>query len=461
MNQKWNLQDIRPTNPRPPKSSAPQSQSQRPEMRPVNRKRPSLNTDDTQTSQADNSPAFNNLPNVEVINAKKKRSMKVVLSSLLLVVLLGATFGISFLTGGAEINIYPKNRMVTVNAEFTAYKERQPNELTYEILTLEATGERQVNATGQETVETQASGVIEIVKTTPGAERLIKNTRFESSDGLIFRIQESVVVPGAVEGNDGQLSPGRIQIEAFAEEIGEEYNLPAQQRFSVPGFAESNLTELFDAIYATNPEPMAGGYDGPKFIIAEDELATAKQSLQLELRNSLLEKLNNDLPVGFTTFTDAVALTYNELPSVQYGDSLVTIKEQAVLQIPLFNAAEFASFIANETIVGYNRDEGVRIENIDDLRFSYIAATTSQSNIANDPSLSFKIVGNPKIIWTYDADDIRENLAGKERTAHTLVLGKYPGIERSTIDIKPFWKRSFPDDVNKITLNEIVETSDQ
>lgn len=329
MTQKWNLQDIRPTNPRPNRSSAPNRQYAKENGASKLAKRPttdnSLKPNDTEDS---NSPAFNNLPNVEIVNSKKRRGSKLLITIFSLFIIIGGAIGISFLTGGAVINIYPKNRTVTVNADFTALKEKQPGELTYEILTLEATGERQVTATGQETVQEQASGIIEIVKTTPGAERLIKNTRFQTADGKIYRIQESVVVPGAVANENGDLKSGRIQAEVFADDVGDDYNISAGQRFTVPGFAESGLTQLYEAVYATNPRAFSGGFDGPRFIIDENELATARQSLQLELRNTLLEKVHSNIPHGFVSFDNAVAIVYNELPAVQYGDSLVTIREQ-------------------------------------------------------------------------------------------------------------------------------------
>jgi hypothetical protein len=400
---------------------------------------------------------FNRLPSIGVVDGKKRKRGRLLISIFVGLAIISAGIGISLATSGTTITVFPKHRTVTVNAEFTAFKERQPNELSYEILTLDATGERQVTATGQEEVVTQAEGVIEIIKTTPGAERLIKNTRFATEDGKVFRIQESVVVPGAGTNTSGETIPGRIQATVFADEAGESFNLPANTRFTIPGFRENNLTELFNAMYATNPEPFTGGFSGPRFIIDETELQTARQSLQMELRNSLLEKVNESQPVGFTTFENSVAITYQALPPVQYGDSLVTIREQAILQIPLFRSDDFASFIATESIVGYNRNEPVRIANIHDLTFNYVTATTAQSNIANLESLKFKITGTPQIVWTYDAADIIANLAGKERTAHTVVLGQYPGIERTVIDIKPFWRTSFPTDQSKITLTEVIE----
>ena len=87
--------------------------------------------------------------------------------------------------------------------------------LSYEIMTLEeTTSESQVQASGSIEIEEQATGILEISKSTAGAERLIKNTRFRSPERLTYiRIQESVVVPGAVNEN-----PGTIQVEVFADD---------------------------------------------------------------------------------------------------------------------------------------------------------------------------------------------------------------------------------------------------
>jgi hypothetical protein len=397
---------------------------------------------------------------IPVIDGNKKRRGGMILSIFLFIAIITGGIGFSVATGGAVVTIYPKSRELTVNAEFTAFKQNTAGELTYEILTIEATGERQVKASGQETVSEQATGEIEIVKTTAGAERLIKNTRFATTDGKVFRIQESVVVPGAVKGADGKMAPGRIRALVFADVAGPDHNIPANTKLTVPGFKESGFTELYDAIYAENPTAFTNGMNGPRFIIDEAELATARQSLQSELRDSLLGRVENEKPAGFTTFKDAIAITYNALPAVQYGESLVTIREQAVLQIPLFKDADFASFIAKESIVGYDPAETVRINNLDTLLFSYVVATTSQANIANLESLAFKIAGAPKIVWSFDAEQMKADLLGMPKTAFIGVLGKYPGIDRGEVKIRPFWKQSFPKELNEIEINEVLSTGE-
>lgn len=465
MTQKWNLQDIRPAQPREPRRpqapiSAPRPQS---DMRPAHADmtvaeptfrqphREAREEFDDETYEDDTEGT------IPVINGNKRSRGNLYLGIFLAMVIIAGGLGISALTGGAEITIYPKVRELNVNAEFTAYSEMKPGELAYEIMTLDASGERQVKASGQETITKQATGEIEISKSTPGAERLIKNTRFATADGLVFRIQESVVVPGAVNGTDGKSVPGVIRAQVFADEAGEKYNIPVNTALNVPGFKEGGYTDLFNAISAKNTAAFVDGFNGPKFIINEAELSTARQSLQLELRNALLAKIKAESPADFTSFADSIAITYNPLPPTQYGDDLVTIKEQAVLQIPLFKKEDFAKFIAKETIVGYE-DEPVRIDNLENLTFAYVSATTSQSNIANEPSLTFKIAGVPKIVWTFDGERMKTELLGKEKTAFTQVMGNYTGIERGEVEVRPFWKRSFPTTLGDIVIKEDLST---
>ncbi len=471
MTQKWNLQDIRPAEPRQNRRPLPTSPTTRPtsdsqttavplrrnvqsgDMRPSPSRRPvTEEAEDSFDLPEDDRDSF-----IPVVDGRKKSRNNILIASIVFFVIIGGGIFISHLTGGATVTIQPKVRELNVNAEFTAYKDQRPGELTYEIMTLDATGERQVAATGQEEVTTQAKGTIEIKKSTPGAERLIKNTRFATADGKVFRIQESVVVPGAGKTASGETVPGSIRAEVFADEAGDTYNLPAGTTLQVPGFKEGNFMDLYNAISATNPEPFTGGFKGPRFIINEQELAAARQSLQTELRNTLLTRIDTERPADFTTFSGSVAITYNELPAVQYGDNLVTIKEEAVLQMPLFKARDFAGFIAKETIVGYDGD-GVRIENVSDLAFTYQNATTSQTNIANLDSLGFKITGVPKIVWTFDEGKLQLDLANAEKTAIPQIMASYSGIDKSEVRIRPIWKRSMPDSIDKITIEEVVST---
>lgn len=437
MEKKWNLQDIRPTEPRKRRRPVDDSEIEKRPPRHI------IQDEDDGTVQ------------IGIANGNDKKRSGIIVAIVVFFVVVGAGFLFSFLTGGAEINVYPKNRQPNVNATFEAFRTPQVGELSYEIMTLEAEGERQVTATGQEEVSTQATGQILIYNKTDSTERLIKNTRFETPNGLVYKITESAVVPPAQVDDEGKLVPGSIRAQVFSDGTGEQYNI-GTTRMSVPGYKEGGFTELYENIYAENTEPLSGGFEGPKFIIDDAELETAKQQLQTELRNALLDRVPNEKPAGFVVFEDAVAVSFETLPAVEYGDNLVTIKENALLQIPIFKEENFASYLAAATVPGYE-NESVRVEDPNVLSFSYAHATTAMSNIANFDSIEFELSGKPLIVWVFDEGKLKTDLLGAQKTALTNVLGGYPAIERAEAVVRPFWKRSFPDKLDEIEIVEVIE----
>ena len=395
---------------------------------------------------------------VRIDDGRKKHRYGISIAVAVFLVLVIGSLSISYILGGAEIIIEPKHRNQTVNTNVTAYPERRSGELSYEIMTLTETGERQVTATGEEQVDERASGIIEIIKSTPGTQRMVANTRFQTDEGLVFRIAQAIEVPGAVTDSSGQLVPGTLRVEVTADAPGEEFNLPAGTRFRIPGFAESGLTELYENIYAESRTSMSGGFSGTRFIIEPSELSTARQELQVKIRDELLQQIEENRPADHVVFPGSYAFTFEALPPIEYGgeSDLVTIQEVVTLHVPIFNQALFASFLADATVLGYE-GESVRIKDFNDLTFTYRSATTSVTNLEGLDSLQFNLSGNAHIIWNVDELELREQLAGQPRGSFDFIIREYgSSIQNANAVIRPVWARSFPDSVEDIQVIERI-----
>ncbi len=442
MNQKWNLQDIRPAEPRKRRTLSDQRLPTSP-IRPT-------------TEPADEEPVMDreHIPSIRIENGTKRGQKRIVFSTILGTVLIAGALILSAVLGKTELTIHPKTNQPNISSEFTAYPDKRENALSYELMTIESTSESQVKASGKIDVKEKATGRLEIIKTTSGAERIIANTRFRSPDGKIFRIKDAIVVPGAVNN-----IPGTIQADVVADDVGDSYNLTQNTRFDVPGFQEGGLDDLYKAIYAENRAAFVGGIDGPQYKIDEAELGTARQALQIKLRDELLKRVESEKPSGFVVLMGAVAITYNQLPAVEYGSDLVTIKEQAILQIPIFKQQDLGSFLAKEAVATYSGG-AVRIDNQSALTFSYTSATSSSSVIANEPSLTFKLTGKPLLVWEYDSKKLTKDLAGLPKTTINNAISAYPGIEGAKVSITPFWKRSFPENPDDIVVIEEIKKSE-
>lgn len=361
--------------------------------------------------------------------------------------------GTTMAMSGAEVTVKPKSKEVTVSAIIDAKKSPTAAELGYELLTLTEEGERRVSATGQVKVSNKATGEITIVNAHSNAkQRLIKNTRFESPEGYIFRIVDSVEIPGYKKEANGIISPGTAVAKVIADGPGETYNIKPS-RFTVPGLKGS---EQFDKVYGESKEPMSEGFDGMKSIIDEGELSKARQELHLELREKLLARLKTERPNGFVFFEPSVSFAYDTLPPTDAGEQTAVIKDKVRLLAPLFKTDAFASYLAQKTIPGYER-EPIRIEDHSKIIFSYPATST---DISSGETLKLRLEGNVKMIWVYDMEKLRNDLKGLAETALPSVLSAYPAIERSRVIIRPFWKDSFPSNLEKIRIIESFELSE-
>lgn len=442
MTQKWNLQDIRPTGtPRPTLRETPVRKPQQ-DIVP----RSSRHTQEESLPDPD-------LALIDIIDgngAKKKRAITTVVIASLII---GLGFIVNIMLGGADVTVYPKTKNVSVQSSFAAYTNPAVDMLGYELLTLETTGEKQVKASGKEKVSKQSEGKIFVYNTkSTSPQRLIKNTRFESSKGLIFRIKESIEVPGATKDAKGNMVPGTISADVFSDGTGDQYNLPPQ-RFTVPGLKDS---EQYESVYAESTTQFSGGFEGEKYIIDDEELKTAQQALHIELRNTLLERLKSERPAGFIIYDDSITFVFETLPAAEYGDSLATIKEKARLQVPMFKEDEFSKFIAESTVPDYT-GETVTLTDPKTFAFAYESSTTTVSDISGYTQLDFTLKGTAQLVWKFDEKKLQNDLISLKRTDATKVLGSYAAIREAKADVRPFWKSTFPSNPNDISIHTIID----
>lgn len=434
MNQKWNLQDIRPTPPRT-KRTTEREVEKRPQP-------PETTRDDAE-----------DVMSIDIVDGNKKKSHGLMVGVIVFLLILAGGAIASIATAGAEVTVHPKHQEPTVDADFTAYKNPQQAQLGFEIMSLNAQGEKQVKASGQEQVTTNATGSVLIYnkyRTSP--VKLVANTRFADPSGHIFRIKKAVSIPGYTKDASGGIVPGVVTADVTADKPGQGYNI-APAHFTVPGLKGD---PEYNAVYAESVQSFTGGFSGNKFKIASTDLAVAKQQLETELRNSLLSKIDSSKPAGFTVYKGAVTFTYDQLPTVSAGSDLATLREKVTMRIPMFKDAPFANFIAQASIPGFDGSP-VRIADPSAMTFSYTSATSSNTDISTLDSINFHLAGQPQIIWTYDAAKLKADLANTNKSNLPNVLSQFPAIQKAETVIRPFWSSRFPVDINKIKIKEVLQ----
>jgi hypothetical protein len=352
----------------------------------------------------------------------------------LIVVILVA--GALYAFAGAKIEITPTENAVTLSGSFTATP--QSGDLPFETISVEKVASTTVPAESTATVQQSAQGSVVISNTQSTAQQLITNTRFQSPDGLIFRIHQAVTVPAGSAS-----APGQLTVTVYADQPGDQYNIAATT-FTVPGLKGS---AAYDAVTAKSAAAFTGGFSGQRGTVsaATDDATHAK--LQATLAASIQSALEGQVPQGYVLVPGAAAVTYQPQPDGAASDGSVAVSESADATAVVFPRDAFARAVAAQAVSGY-AGQPVTLADVSGLT---LAAASSTQQVGQGP-FSFTLSGATTVLWTVDSSKIAGAVSGKTREEARTTLGTFPEVAKAYIVLRPFWASAFPTDPAKITV---------
>jgi len=146
-------------------------------------------------------------------------------------------------------------------------------------------------ATGKQFEGKNSSGNITLVNTSGNAWPLVVKTRFQTDDGIVFRLQGPVTVPSAASDEE----PGKLEVTVVADEfdvyeqaVGERGNI-TPTRFFLPGLSQDNQKKL----YAESYEAFTGGETIVIKEVSEDDIGAARAKMEDDLRASVEAELQS------------------------------------------------------------------------------------------------------------------------------------------------------------------------
>jgi len=352
------------------------------------------------------------------------------------------------LFSGATVSYTPKSAQLTFNKDtYTAYKSGDKT-LLFSVIKLSDDKGVKTPASGEENVSLKASGTI-VVYNNAGKndQKLIKNTRFQSSDGKIFKIPNEIIVPGQKTQN-GALVPGSIETTVVAAEAGAEYNIDLSD-FTIPGFKG---TPQFTTIYARSKTPMTGGFIGARKKVSDSDLAAANTTLNTTLKNGLMDQAKAQVPADFIIFPNLIYIAYSSLPQTNPTDNGVTVNQHADLYGVMFKKTDLANFLASKKLTD-DASGPVDVPDLTNLDLSFVGQTAK--DLLKVDQLNFQVTGSATAVFLTDENALKNDLVGKNNSDLDSILKKnYPGILDATSVIRPFWKSVFPSDPEKIRIIE-------
>lgn len=357
---------------------------------------------------------------------------------------------LSTVFAGATVTAYQRTEEVALPSVLAAAPNAPVGTLAYKTISVTRSQSATVPAQGTKRVSRPASGSITISNSYSGSsERLIANTRFKAPDGKIYKIRESITVPGAT-GSGASLKPGTLSVTVYAESPGTDYNKSGPVNLVIAAFVEGNNPRA-DKITAVAQNGFTGGFVGDEPAVSSADLASAEATLKQKADAEARAAAAAEIPEGYVAVPGSLGVAFAELSQSAEGKNAV-LTQSATASGIIIRRADLASAIARESVKTYN-GEPVDFLNAESMDMS-LGTTTARS----DGAITLSLKGSAKLVWTFDQNALKEALLGKDKALVDDAIRAFePAITRAEVTIRPFWQGKLPSNPDKIKVNTKVE----
>jgi hypothetical protein len=290
-------------------------------------------------------------------------------------------------------------------------------------------------------VQQKARGVVTIYNAYDAhPQTLVATTRFQTPDGKVFRIVDSVVVPPALV-NGGNITPTSIDAQVVADAAGPDYNIGPVDHLSIPGFAG---TPRFKGFYGAFKQATQGGYIGQKATPTKSDLAAAQVKTTQLLKDAMKGALANNHPADLKVLDGASDAQVTKVVVNKDTDAQgnFSVFAQGTLKALAFREGDVKLFLS---ALSLKDQPGTQLG---DLELQY---TQAKSDIVHGKmAISLKAQGTVK--QALSLDDLKNSITGKKVSDVRAVIAKVPGLGDAKISLWPFWLQSLPSESQKIQI---------
>lgn len=287
----------------------------------------------------------------------------------------------------------------------------------------------------------KATGIVTIYNNYSADQPLVATTRLSSDEGVIFRTQESIVVPR------GQA----VAVNVVADQPGEVGNIPAS-RFIIVALWPGKQ----DKIYGESTQAMTGGVKNVT-VATEENINQAKNQAIAELMNQGLQKLDQQVkkqnPAATLIKSAATYKIIDQLVSAEPDKEvdIITVDTKISVIAAVFDEENLKT-IAEEQLKSALTDEQKLDQFLaNELEYEIVAFDLEKN------SCRLKVKANGLVTLRLSSPIFnRKNLTNKDKQEiRTYFLG-FDQVKRVDIKFSPFWVFRSPAWPDKIEI-EIVE----
>lgn len=301
-------------------------------------------------------------------------------------------------------------------------------------------------ATGTKNVGDKATGTVKLSNNNAGAMTISEGTELSSSSGLTFTTDTASTVPAATltfgpECGSDHLCPGSASVGVTAAEGGTDYN-----------GASGSLSGAPNGVSASFEDATTGGTDKTAKVVTADDVKSATEDLNAKVKENPGAK--DELKAKFASTTVAIEPSFSADKSKPKSSPAVggEASGEATLSIDVtytmlaVEKTELSSYLDNVAKASVDEVSSQRVydNGTDSVSFREFEDGAGAPNV--------QLIATAKLGPDIKDDEIKEAVKGKQYGDIQADLGSINGVDNVDTKFWPFWVRTVPNDVKRISI---------
>jgi len=347
-----------------------------------------------------------------------------------------------------KIEISPKTEkvsfdLVVIGSKNISQIDEILNEFPLQEIKVEKTRSKEFSSSGEKELNEKARGTLTIYNEySSSPQTLMATTRFESPNGKIFRIEKSIVVPGA-EIEEGKIIASTVKVEVVADQPGADYNIDPTN-FVIPGFKG---TAKYAGFYAESKSSMTGGYTGKVKVVSAEDLEKAEEILTEELKNEVNQTLQEQIPTDLKLIEQGLEEKVTKISTVEEGDEVdnFNIEMNASVQALFFQEEDLKNLV-DLNLISQVEENKVPLSESQQIDYGEIVIDWTEGEV------TFNLHIEEEVAWQIDVASLKKDLAGQSEVEVRKYLVNQSEIEKAKVTFWPFWVKRIPLQEKKIEI---------
>lgn len=315
------------------------------------------------------------------------------------------------------------------------------NVIAGEFVTVSKDAQTSIPATGKKDIGTKSKGAVTIFNNSLSASSLAAGTILTSSNDLEFTLDSGISLASASGDVFAGTTPGKTNANITASQIGTEYNLPSNTKFSI-----GNNT----SIAAKNDNPFSGGTKKQVTVVSKNDVDKLTSELlktqEQSARDDLSKNLSSDKNLLPTFIDETIS---KKVLDKDIGDeaATVTLKGEVAYQGLTFSKNELTT-LAKSILT--NKIPNAPAINYDNIKVD-VKEIKVKSNKEVNATLNIKALLLPKI----DTNKIISQVKGisyKEAESKFLSISQVSDVAITSSPNIPFFPKNLPRTAGNINI---------